>query len=196
MALTALFGGTFDPPHEGHLAIAREAADRFALDRVLFVPAALPPHKAHGAIASYEDRIRMVELACRADARFEASRIESLSTGAGHRRNYSIDTVERLAAAGRKPDFFLIGADAFAEIGTWHRWKELIAEIEFIVVTRPGAKMTIPPGARVRLLEGLKLDISSSDIRAKIAAGDLHAPVPAPVLAYIVEHGLYRAQPV
>ncbi len=187
MAPTALFGGTFDPLHNGHLAVAREAADRFHLDRVLFVPAAHPPHKTRGAIAPYPDRVNMVELGCGEDPRFEASRIE-----AGQRRNYSIDTVERLDAAGAKPDFFLIGADAFAEIRTWHRWRDLIRAVEFIVVSRPGARFEVPLGALVRSLEGVWLNISSSDIRAKIAAGDTDVPVPAAVLRYIAEHGLYR----
>src|SRR5689334_318123 len=115
MALTALFGGTFDPVHNGHLAIAREAVARFDLDRVLFVPAGNPPHKLHGAAAPYEDRVRMAEFACEGYPRFEVSRIE-----AGTARSYSIDTIERLHAAGVGSLAFLIGADAFAEIQTWH----------------------------------------------------------------------------
>lgn len=188
MALTALFGGTFDPVHNGHLAIAREAANRFHMERVLFVPAANPPHKARGSMASYEDRFRMVELACREDSRFEASRLES-----GRSRSYSIETVERLKREGVGPIAFLIGADAFAEIRTWHRWTDLVAQTEFIVVTRPGTSYDIPVGARVRRLEGMDLAISSSDIREKIAAGDFNVPLPAAVVNYIVERGLYRS---
>jgi nicotinate-nucleotide adenylyltransferase len=189
MALTALFGGTFDPVHNGHLAIASEAAGRFDLERVLFVPASIPPHKAGGAVASYADRLRMVEIACAPDPRFEASAIE-----AGTVKNYSIDTVERLHAAGVSPIAFLIGADAFAEIRTWHRWTDLVAAVEFIVVTRPGAAYDIPPGAKVRRLDGLDLAISPSDIRARIAAGDTDVPIPPAVLRYILGHGLYRSQ--
>ena len=89
----AIFGGTFDPIHEGHLALAREAAVRFHLDRVLFVPAAHPPHKAGVTHAPYADRVRMAELACQGDARFEVSRLEE-----GTARSYSIDTIETLRA--------------------------------------------------------------------------------------------------
>ena len=88
-----VMGGTFDPIHDGHLALAREAAARFRLDRVLFVPAAHPPHKAGVTHASYADRVRMAELACQGDPRFEVSRIEEDTA-----RSYSIDTIEKLRA--------------------------------------------------------------------------------------------------
>ena len=89
----ALFGGTFDPVHEAHLAIARAAAARFALDRVLFVPAAHPPHKAAATRAPYEDRVRMAELACAGEPGFEVSRLEENTP-----RSYSIDTIEKVRA--------------------------------------------------------------------------------------------------
>jgi nicotinate-nucleotide adenylyltransferase len=92
---TAIFGGTFDPIHSAHLVVAHEAAEAFALDRVLFIPAANPPHKAAGA--PYEDRFRMVELACAADPRFLPSRLEE-----GHAVSYSIHTIERLRAPGAR----------------------------------------------------------------------------------------------
>ena len=185
---TALFGGTFDPIHNAHIEIARAAADRFHLAKVLFVPAANPPHKPGGPAAAYEDRVRMVELACAADPRFEVSRIED-----GAARSYSIVTIEKLLAAGIKPLSFLIGADAFREITTWYRWREVVAAVEFIVVTRPGATWNSPPGARVRELAGLELPVSSSDIRQELWQDGADIPVPAPVLAYIHDHGLYRS---
>ena len=189
MPLTAFFGGTFDPVHNGHLAVAGEAVARFKLDRVLFVPAANPPHKLRGAAAAYEDRVRMLELACAGHPRFEVSRIEE-----GTARSYSIDTIERLHAVGVGSLAFLIGADAFADIRTWHRWRDVIAAVEFLVVTRPGAGYQIPEGARVRPLEGVELPISSSDIRAQIARGNFDVPVPEPVIRYIREHGLYQSR--
>ena len=189
MPLTAFFGGTFDPVHNGHLAVAGEAVARFKLDRVLFVPAANPPHKLRGAAAAYEDRVRMLELACAGHPRFEVSRIEE-----GTARSYSIDTIERLHAVGVGSLAFLIGADAFADIRTWHRWRDVIAAVEFLVVTRPGAGYQIPEGARVRPLEGVELPISSSDIRAQIARGNLDVPVPEPVIRYVREHGLYQSR--
>ncbi len=189
MDRTALFGGTFDPVHNAHIEIARAAADRFELPKVLFVPAANPPHKPEGATAPYEDRVRMLELACRLDPRFEVSRVED-----GPARSYSIITIEKLKAGGIRPLCFLIGADAFAEIRTWYRWRDIVAEVEFIVVTRPGAGQGVPeapPGAVVHELTGLQLPVSSSDIRMQLTRGVSGVPVPESVLRYIREHGLY-----
>src|ERR1700691_4507249 len=116
---TAIFGGTFDPIHSAHLVVAREAAEAFALDRVLFIPAANPPHKEAGA--PYEDRFRMVELACAADPRFVPSRLAE-----DRAVSYSIHTIERLKAPGESL-LFIIGADAFAEIRSWRRWEDVVA---------------------------------------------------------------------
>jgi nicotinate-nucleotide adenylyltransferase len=185
----AIFGGTFDPIHSAHLTIAREAADRFALDRVLFVPAGQPPHKCGATSAGYEDRYRMIELATSGDARFVPSRLEE---GAG--RSFSIDTIEKLrptlAAADRL--FFLIGADAFADIRTWRRWEDVVREVEFIVASRPGHRYEVPPGARVERLDTVALPVSSSGIRKRLAAGESPAELPAAVLRYIRERGLYE----
>jgi nicotinate-nucleotide adenylyltransferase len=181
----ALFGGTFDPIHNAHLTVAREAADQFQLDQVWFIPAGHPPHKADQMVASYEDRLKMVELACRADPRFQPSRLE-----AGAQKSYSIDTVERVRAMGEHP-FFIIGADAFADLATWHRWRDLVQATEFIVVTRPGHQYTAPEGARVHRLDTVALPVSSSEIRAKLAAGNTTGELPRAVAAYIGKKGLY-----
>jgi len=217
-ALTALFGGTFDPIHNAHLEIARAAADRFGLAKILFVPAGNPPHKPGGATASYEDRVRMTELACAIDPRFEVSRIEApvvVPNKENSTRSYSITTIEKLQAEARmkgagqalgvKPLSFLIGADAFREIRTWHRWQDVVASVEFIVVTRPDVTRPdvtckspgweIPPGAIVHELAGLDLPVSSSDVRRQLTEGSEGVPVPEAVLRYIREHGLYRSQP-
>ncbi len=185
----ALFGGTFDPIHVAHLEVAREAARQFRLSRVLFVPAAQPPHKSGATSAGYEDRYHMVALACQGEPLFEASRLE-----AGNQRSYSIRTIEKVKAGLAPEDelFFLMGADAFAEIRTWYRWQDVIKEVEFIVVTRPGHDYSVPPGARVHRLDTLALPISSSEIRARLAAGESPPEVPPQVLAYIRERGLYR----
>ena len=180
-----LFGGTFDPIHNAHLTVAREAADQFRLKQVWFIPAAHPPHKSAQSMAGYEDRCYMTELACAEDERFFMSLLES---GAGN--SYSIDTVEKVRAAGEKP-YFIIGADAFAEIATWHRWQDLVRLTEFIVVTRPGHEYTAPAGARVHRLDTVALPVSSSEIRRRLAAREIPPELPFEVAEYIVRRGLY-----
>jgi nicotinate-nucleotide adenylyltransferase len=187
----AIFGGTFDPIHKAHLAVASRAAERFRLDRVLFVPAAHPPHKAGITHAPYDDRVRMAELACRGDARFEVSRLEE-----GVHRSYSINTIEKMRARMGPGDelFFIIGADAFAEIRTWLRWEDVARRVRFIVVSRPGHVYEAPPGVRLERLDTIELPVSSSGIRRALAAGERPAEVSEPVLEYIFSHGLYGAR--
>ncbi|HLH42597.1 MAG TPA: nicotinate-nucleotide adenylyltransferase [Bryobacteraceae bacterium] len=186
---TAIFGGTFDPIHSAHLTVAREAADAFSLDQVLFIPSSNPPHK--GANAPYEDRYRMVELACAGDARFVPSRLEE-----GQEKSYSVHTIERVRGIGlrRSKVYFLIGADAFADIRSWHRWNDVVAAVEFIVVTRPGHAYVSPLGATVHRLETVALPVSSSEIRQALARGETPTELPPAVAEYIRERRLYGAQ--
>jgi nicotinate-nucleotide adenylyltransferase len=186
-----LFGGTFDPIHKAHLRIAQEAADAFRLTKVLFIPAGHPPHKQLSQITPFEDRYRMVELACHGHPLFEASRLEQ-----GDQFSYSVDTVERLAPSLGANDtlFFLIGSDAFDEIQTWHRWRELICRLDFIVVSRPGHDFAIPPGARIHRLDGLALPISSTSIRDRLERGEPTPELPDEVRRYIEVNHLYGAR--
>lgn len=180
---TAIFGGTFNPIHTAHLAMARAAADAFSLDRVLFVPAGNPPHKETST--PYEHRFRMVELACAADRRFVASRIEQ-----GNEKSYSIHTIERVKAGGDQV-YFIIGSDAFSEIRTWYRWEDVLRAVEFIVVSRPGHAIHAPTGTHVHRLDAVELPVSSSEIRRALARGDAPAVVPERVMEYIRAKGLY-----
>jgi nicotinate-nucleotide adenylyltransferase len=184
-----LFGGTFDPIHGAHLIVASEAADQAGLDKVLFVPASNPPHKSGATGAGYEDRYRMVEIACAGEPAFVPSRLEE---GAG--KSYSVLTIQKLRATLAPEDeiHFLIGADAFAEITTWHHWEDVIQSVGFIVVTRPGHDYIVPPGARVHRLETLALPVSSSAIRRKLSAGEPTPELPNAVRAYIDTQNLYR----
>ncbi len=148
-----LLGGTFDPIHHGHLALARAAKERFELGRIHFVPASVPPHKQSRAVTPYFHRYAMVALATMGEKAFVASGLEAPGVVAlpapGKGRpakdavpgaNYSIDTVKRLKESLKKIDrvFFLIGMDAFAEIAHWHQSEELFRQCEFIVASRPG----------------------------------------------------------
>ena len=186
-ARLALFGGAFDPIHNGHLAAAHAAATRFRLDHVLFVPAARPPHKA-ACHAPYTDRVRMIELAIEDDPRFAVSRLEE-----GPGQSYSIDTIEKVRAGMSATEelFFLIGADAFAEITSWRRWRDVARAVTFLVVSRPGHKYAIPSETRVERLDTLDLAVSSSEIRRKLAAGGFPLDVPPKVLGYIASGHLY-----
>jgi nicotinate-nucleotide adenylyltransferase len=185
----AIFGGTFDPIHEAHLAVAREAANRFCLDRVLFVPAAQPPHKQSATLAPYEDRVHMVQLACRIDPRFEVSRLEQNTA-----RSYSIDTVEKVSATLAPGDelYFLIGADAFAEITTWHRWRDVARAVRFLVVSRPGHHYAVPAGVVSDSIADVDLPFSSSEIRDSLVAGRRPEGLPQDVYEYSLTHNLYR----
>jgi nicotinate-nucleotide adenylyltransferase len=149
-----LFGGTFDPIHHGHVALARAARERFELGRIHFVPANVPPHKQRQPLAPYLHRYAMVALATAGEKAFLPSLLEAPGTtarptsgGRGKQAphgapgaNYSIDTVRRLKESLKKSDklFFVIGIDAFAEIAHWHQPEALLHECEFIVASRPG----------------------------------------------------------
>jgi len=180
----AIFGGTFNPIHSAHLAMARMAADRLGLDRVLFIPAGHPPHKE--AATPYEDRYRMVELACAADPRFVASRLEE-----GNETSYSIHTIERVKGENPGTLYFIVGSDAFADIQTWYRWRDVIAAVEFIVVARPGHVIEPPAGAIVHRLDDVSLPVSSSEIRRALARGQVSPELPPAVADYIRTHRLY-----
>jgi len=185
-----LYPGTFDPIHNAHLTIACRAADDLRLDRILFVPAAHPPHKAGVTHAPYDHRVRMVELACQGEPRFETSRLEE-----GTARSYSIDTIEKVRAKVRSDDelFFIIGADAFADIRTWHRWEDVARAVSFIVVSRPGHVYDVPREVRIERLDSVELPVSSSEIRRALAANEYGVAVPNRVLEYILKHKLYVA---
>lgn len=194
----ALFGGTFDPVHRGHIEVARAAADAFHLDKVLFVPSGRPPHKPRPTDASFEHRYRMVELACRDDARFVPSRLEEPRNEAD--RHYSIDTIDQVLGELATGDrlYFVIGADAFAEINLWRRWEEVASKVEFIVVNRPGVdkdSLKAPEGARVNWLADVNVPVSSTQIREAIRnGGAVPGAMPPEVSAYIEANALYSAE--
>lgn len=187
-----LFGGTFDPPHLGHLAAASEAAFALDLDRVLFVPAARPWQKR--AHAPAEDRLHMTIQATAGYPRFEVSRIELDRPG----ETYSVDTLEALRSFyGSDVELWLVvGADAAAGLGTWHRIEDVADLAGVCAVSRPGAEAgpreAHPGWPRIELVAIPALDVSSSDIRTRVAGGrPFEYLVPRDVARHIVRRGLY-----
>ena len=158
----ALFGGTFDPIHRGHLNVARAAARRFRLREVWFIPADIPPHKQKALITSYFHRYSMVTLAVANEPDFLPSLLEAPEPEAHMERrpSYTIDTIRKVKAGLRRGDrlYFLIGMDAFRDIAKWHKAEELLRECEFIVAARPGYSLenvvsSLPKALRPRLKE-------------------------------------------
>jgi nicotinate-nucleotide adenylyltransferase len=198
------FGGSFDPPHRGHLAVARAAMNAFALERVLLAPAALQPLKRARADAHYRDRLNMVELLCAEANGLEPSMVDAPQLDDSP--NYTIDTLARLRAS--LPDateiFVIVGADSFLTLRDWRKPNELLLAAEWIVVSRPGFDLhalaplglTDAQRARVHLLGDVNEPVSATEIRARLRAGtDCLGLLPERILAYIREHELYRARP-
>jgi nicotinate-nucleotide adenylyltransferase len=184
-----VYGGTFDPVHNGHVEIALQAQKQFELDRLLIVPNNIPPHKEGQTTAPWKDRFQMLELAFAGQPGIEVSSLEQRGG-----RSYTFDTLRSLQKLATSEDqlFFVIGADAFAEVTTWHRWQDVLKMAEFIVVSRPGSHYQLPPGARVHPLNGLSMDVSSSGIRRQCREGKSPEGLPAAVKTHIQNFGLYR----
>ncbi|MBB5327350.1 nicotinate-nucleotide adenylyltransferase [Tunturiibacter gelidoferens] len=196
----ALFGGSFDPPHHGHLAIATAAANALELDSVLFAPAGRQPLKLDGTVTSFDDRLAMVELACREDSRFTASEIDA--PRADGLPNYTVDTLSELER--KMPEakrFNLVGADSFLSLPRWHQPARLLELAEWIVVSRPGFTigslsllgLDVYQQSRVHLLDNVHEDIAATGLRGRLEAGDPCVDLIAPaVLDYIQSHHLYQ----
>ena len=195
MPSTALFGGSFNPPHVGHLAVAEACAEGAGLDRVVWVPAATPPHKQdHAGMAPAVDRLALVRAAVAGNERFEVSDVEVARGGT----SYTVDTVR--AFAGRGGDLALIvGADSLAGFASWREPQAILALARLVVYGRPGADLgAVPPWMmdRVTRVEGTLIDLSSTEIRARIRAGrTVRYLVPDAVRAEIATRGLYGAAP-
>ena len=187
-----IMGGTFDPIHHGHLVAASEVASVFSLDEVLFVPTGEQPFKADQPVTVAEHRYLMAVIATASNPRFSVSRVDIDRSGV----TYTIDTLRELRA--QYPDaelFFITGADALSQILQWKDSDELWRLAHFIGVTRPGHEMDtdeLPPG-EYSLLEIPAMAISSTDCRARVAAGEpVWYLVPDGVVQYIAKRGLYR----
>jgi nicotinate-nucleotide adenylyltransferase len=198
-----VLGGTFDPIHNGHVAAARAAQEALKLDEIVLVPSHIPPHRAHPAGATSEQRFTMAQLASAEQPGWSTSRIELDRAG----RSYTYDTlIELKEQLGGRQFFFILGADAFAEIATWSRYPAVLDLSNFVVVSRPGITLDslrervpsafgLRPTAetRVILVDAHTPDISATDIRRRVRDGDsIRGLVPAAVEHYISDHRLYR----
>ena len=192
MSRVGLFGGTFDPVHNAHVALARSALDALALQEVRWVPAGQPWQKP--GVSEAPHREAMVRLAIAGESRFVLDRIEIERTGP----SYTLDTVRALAAARPGTEWvLLIGADQYAGLHTWNGWRELLGQVTLAVANRPGLQRA--PDAEVlrhlhRVVPLPMLDIAATDIRARVRSGqDISQLVPPAVARYIDSHGLYRS---
>ncbi len=212
-----ILGGTFNPIHYGHLAAAEEVSNRLSLERVLFVPSFIPPHKQEEEVPSAVHRMEMVRLAIAGNPLFQPSDIEIIRGG----RSYTIDTIETLRQTWREVElYFIMGLDSFLEIQTWNRWEKLMTLCGFVVLSRPGYRFqdlskidfmksadeelaALDRGTRTRaaicsselavFLEMIPLyDISSTDIRRRIKEGrSIKYLLPDAVETYIIKNKLY-----
>ena len=200
----ALFGGTFDPIHRGHLALASAAASAFALDRVLFAPVGRQPLKAESPPATFADRLAMTMLAVAsaADPRFAVSSVDAPRPDGAP--NYTVDTLAALAREAPAATLFVLaGADSFLTLRGWRSPDRLLELAEWIVVSRPEFPLSEPQLAplaltaaqrsRVHLLTTVHEDVSSTELRQRLHAGDpCPGLLPAAVADYIQTHRLYR----
>jgi len=210
MKRIGIFGGTFDPVHLGHLRVAQEFAEGFALDRVLMIPAGLPPHRVELPSACAEDRLEMLRLAVAGNPELEVSDIEINRTGP----SFTLETLLDLQAGDEDKQFYLaLGADAYRDISKWHRPLEVLQNTHVVVLTRPGFDTDLLEPLTGELkgfykeveggfvsssgmtLTGLTvsgLDISGSRIRVLVSRGNsIRYLVPDCVLEYIQQKGLY-----
>lgn len=211
----AIYGGTFDPVHNGHLEVARRVLKLFELDEVVLVPACVPPHKRNANITSAFHRFAMLALATEEDQQLRVSTVELDAP----ELPYAVETVDRMKNVSVRT-FFLIGADSWSEISTWHEWQKLLTMCDLIVVTRPGYEInSITTSAtelvdlrdvdqseigevlrhdsnpRIFITNVAMIDVSATRIRAAVQTNDatgLRTMVPPAVARYIDKYSLYR----
>jgi nicotinate-nucleotide adenylyltransferase len=195
-------GGSFDPVHIGHLITAQDALERFELDEVVFIPAAIPPHKQHLIRVNAEHRLNMLKLAADGDLRLSVSDREITRGGV----SYTLDTL--MALRGERPEVewvLIIGSDTLVDLHNWYKIDELLELCEVVSFLRPGEssvdeirrKIALPAPQKERLLghliEAHMIEISSTEIRMRVAEGlGIRYLVPPEIEMYICEHGLYR----
>jgi len=216
LARVAVLGGSFNPIHYGHLLLADDVLEQLALDRVLFVPAGSPPHKPAGLLAPAPHRYEMVRRAIADHPRFEVSDIELRRPG----YSYTVDTLRALTAGGDEI-FYIVGSETFLDLLTWREPRMIAALARLVIIPRAGSVFDTegaaaqkvlheigveggfvhaggapPPPRGVLIVHATSLPLSASDLRRRVREGrSLVYRVPPAVIAYVHEHGLYRAEP-
>ena len=216
MARVAVLGGSFNPIHYGHLLLADDVCEQLALDRVLFVPAASPPHKPATLLAPAAHRFEMVRRAIADNPRFGVSDVELRRSGP----SYTVDTLTALAAGGDEL-FFVVGSETFLDLLTWREPRRVAALARLVVIPRAGSVFDTqgaaaqkvlheigveggfvhaggapPPARGVLIVHATSLPLSASDLRRRVREGrSLTYRLPPAVIDYVRAHGLYRAEP-
>ena len=215
----ALFGGTFDPVHAGHITVAQAAQRRFHLDAIYFIPSARPPHKSQRELMPFVHRYAMVALACADHPSFVPSLVEAPTPGFSSHIFYTIDTVRKFHREHPEDHvYFIVGADQFLEIPTWKNYEALLDACDFIIASRPGfrldaLRLVIPPEkfgraaaaappdthkivlrkSEIHLLTTVASHVSSTEVRERLEKKQtIHGLVPARVEEYILGQALYR----
>ena len=194
-----IMGGTFDPIHLGHLAMAESVREIFELDEILFIPSARPPHKVEKIITPEVHRLMMTFLATQSNEKFQVSPMEILRDGL----SYTLDTMNQLEKKfGTDTElFFIIGADSMADLPKWHKSKELVSKVHFIATTRPGIEVNLEEvknffgesAKNIHQVVVAGLEISSTDIRERVKNGrSIKYLVPEAVEEYILKENLYK----
>ena len=189
----ALYGGTFDPVHTGHLEIARRVSELFEIERLLFIPAQMAPHKIGRPVTEPIHRYAMLALATQNDPKLSISTFELDAPD----RRYTVDTIahfQRLFGDAREL-FFIMGADSWSEITTWREWERLLTMTNHIVVTRPGYEPGAAHASNIFFTDVVMNDASATNIRRLAREGrfdELTDLLPGPVLEYIKKYEIYR----
>lgn len=188
-------GGSFNPIHYGHLRCAAAVAETCGFDRVVLIPSSQPPHKQSADLAPADDRLAMCRLVAERDPLFEVNDLELRRSGP----SYTFDTVKQLQAAGWGRVSWMIGADMLLYLPKWYRAEELLEEVDFLVVARPGWVIDwsgLPTAFQKlsqRVVEAPLVEISATDIRRRVRAGEsIEKLTPPAVVQYITHRGLYR----
>ncbi len=190
-----LFGGTFDPPHIGHLIIAESIKETHNFDKMFFIPSFLPPHKQDELVSSVNDRFKMLRLALEGNENFEISDIEIKRGGV----SYTIQTIREIKSKyhlGREDIYFLLGSDSLLEFHTWKNPEDILNECHILVALRPEFQPSLISSkilSQIQFANISQIDISSSQIRRRVRMGQtIRYMVPDIVFSYIEENNLYR----